>query len=87
MFDYNLQLQSFVQQLLATEKSQRQRFSGLLARNTAATTAAAAAATKASTTTASATTTDADGTVHIGKMITRYAMCGRLTHCLFASVI
>jgi hypothetical protein len=64
-----LQLQSFVQQLLETEKSQRQRFSGLLARNTAATTAA----TKASTTTATAI--DADGTVHIGKMITRYTSC------------
>jgi hypothetical protein len=69
----SLQLQSFVQQLLETEKSQRQRFSGLLARNTAASTAATAAATRASATTASAT--DADGTLHIGKMITRYTSC------------
>eukprot|EP00953_Heterococcus_sp_UTEX-ZZ885_P026423 14267-Heterococcus_DN1.PRE.2 len=61
-----VRLQSFVQQLLETEKSQRQRFSGLLARSTAATTATI----KASSTSANATATDADGTVHIGKMVT-----------------
>jgi hypothetical protein len=63
----SLQLHEFVQQLLEIEKAQRQRFSGLLARNTAA------AATKASSISSSNTTaTDADGTMHIGKMITRY---------------